>query len=122
VVEVLLNNGAAVNQATTDQGATPLSVATQNGHAEVVRILRQTTDTVVMDHIVRRALAASAVRAANPLTTTAPFPDADSVGPTGNTPLVMVCSEGSVRVIRQKFTLEDAIGSHACSHEARSCL
>jgi hypothetical protein len=26
---------------------------------------------------------------------------------------------GTVRVFRQRFTLEDAIGSHACSREAR---
>jgi hypothetical protein len=29
-----------------------------------------------------------------------------------------ITSEGTVRVFRQKFTLEDAIGSHACSLEA----
>ena len=28
--------------------------------------------------------------------------------------------EGTVRVFRQKFTLEDAIGSHACSLEANT--
>jgi hypothetical protein len=33
------------------------------------------------------------------------------------------CTElaGMVRVFRQKFTLEDAIGSHACSLEAYVC-
>ena len=29
-----------------------------------------------------------------------------------------VAEWGTVRVLRQKFTLEDAIGSHACSLEA----
>jgi hypothetical protein len=29
---------------------------------------------------------------------------------------------GTVRVFRQKFTLEDAIGSHACSLEALTCV
>jgi hypothetical protein len=29
---------------------------------------------------------------------------------------------GTVRVFRQKFTLEDAIGSHACSLEALACV
>jgi hypothetical protein len=29
---------------------------------------------------------------------------------------------GTVRVFRQKFTLEDAIGSHACSLEAVACV
>jgi hypothetical protein len=28
----------------------------------------------------------------------------------------------TVRVFRQKFTLEDAIGSHACSLEALTCV
>jgi hypothetical protein len=31
-------------------------------------------------------------------------------------------TEGTVRVFRQKFTLEDAIGSHACSLEALTCV
>jgi hypothetical protein len=31
-------------------------------------------------------------------------------------------SNGPVRVFRQKFTLEDAIGSHACSLEALTCV
>jgi hypothetical protein len=31
-------------------------------------------------------------------------------------------SAGTVRVFRQKFTLEDAIGSHACSLEANTCV
>jgi hypothetical protein len=30
--------------------------------------------------------------------------------------------KGSVRVFRQKFTLKDAIGSHACSLEALACM
>jgi hypothetical protein len=29
---------------------------------------------------------------------------------------------GTVRVFRQTFTLEDAIGSHACSLEASRCV
>ena len=29
---------------------------------------------------------------------------------------------GTVRVFRQRFTLEGAIGSHACSLEARACV
>jgi hypothetical protein len=29
---------------------------------------------------------------------------------------------GTVRVSRQRFTLEDAIGSHACSFEALACV
>jgi hypothetical protein len=29
---------------------------------------------------------------------------------------------GMVRVFRQKFTLDDAIGSHACSLEALTCV
>ena len=36
---MLLQKGAAVNQATTDDGATPLFVAAQEGHIEVVRLL-----------------------------------------------------------------------------------
>jgi hypothetical protein len=30
--------------------------------------------------------------------------------------------ERAVRVFRQKFALEDAIGSHACSLEALTCM
>ena len=30
--------------------------------------------------------------------------------------------EGTVRFFRQKFTLDDAIGSHACSLEALPCV
>jgi hypothetical protein len=37
----------------------------------------------------------------------------------GNTPFTDLCT---VPVFRQKFTLEDAIGSHACSLEARACV
>jgi ankyrin repeat protein len=36
---LLLEKGAAVNQASTDNGATPLLMAAQNGHVEVVRLL-----------------------------------------------------------------------------------
>jgi hypothetical protein len=32
------------------------------------------------------------------------------------------CGGGTVRVFRQKFTLEDAFGSHVCSLEARTCV
>ena len=31
-----------------------------------------------------------------------------------------ICLSGTVRVFRHKFTLEDAIGSHACSLEANT--
>jgi hypothetical protein len=34
----------------------------------------------------------------------------------------MSSGSGTVRVSRQKFTLEDAIGSHTCSLEARTCV
>jgi hypothetical protein len=35
---------------------------------------------------------------------------------------VMLPERGTVRVFRQEFTLEDAIGSHTCSLEAFACV
>ena len=39
MVKELLGGGADVNQATTDDGSTPLYIASQNGHLEVVKEL-----------------------------------------------------------------------------------
>jgi hypothetical protein len=40
----------------------------------------------------------------------------------GIRPIVINGPSGTVRVVRQKSTLEDAIGSHACSLEALACV
>jgi len=39
-VKLLLNNNADVNASRSDNGATPLYVAAQNGHTEVVKLLQ----------------------------------------------------------------------------------
>ena len=36
--------------------------------------------------------------------------------------LDLVAQTGTVRIFRRKFALEDAIGSHTCSLEARACV
>ena len=38
-MKLLLNNNADVNASRSDNGATPLYVAAQNGHTEVVKLL-----------------------------------------------------------------------------------
>jgi len=125
IVDLLISYGADVNAQEECQGLTPLHIAAQRGHIDIIRRLINARATIKKDAFEKIPLHSAAENKdttgmAILLESYSHF--IDSVDEVGNTPLIIAANNGNVEVCQQLISAGANINKQACFDSNFSAL